>query len=841
MTWAILLTCCQTFGQSTFDDQFLEGLRSRRLFELAERLCRMALDDEQLPAARQAEWNVQLARTLAERALQTEPSQRAKVWQSAHAVCHRFLDNHAEGDFQLLVRLQDALVWLAQGELARQEAEFLPDRPDRFDEAQRRLFRAVRQLADLEAQAEIALREAYRRPPDKRNQPGQPQQLTTEQLTALTHDITFHMARARLNQAQCYPRASADWTNSLSAALEQFSQLAEMPYNEPRVWRSRVLRVRTLRFMGRLKEAQTALKAIETAKAPSEIDQRARAERLRLLLAADRVDDAMRQVKTDTSRVAPPEAEVDSARFDVLLAAWRAAQRRNDQPRAEELATQATEQVRLIERRHGPYWMRWAESRLAENIAGDAHSSSAATLRRAAESYFRGGQIDASLAAYDRAYEAAERNANSQTALELGVSAAAVAQHANRLTDALDRYRRTALAREDLPQSAEAHQQAIVVAAQLARQVAPAARPASLARYVDLLHEHLKHWPSSPTTNRINEWLGAWSESRRDWAAAAACYEAIRADYEEYEKAISSSARCRERQLAVLRSAGESTRGPALAAAERFESQIAPQGQWASVDSWDGPKRLCALAAASIRLRYTSDGAPGAEKLLSAALGDTSGADPAWIARARTLRVLALAQLGRFDQASAMLRQANSLDADQLVELLDDLKSLLSGEDRAQDQTVLAATAQLALEVDERVKAHSTDLTAAEQSRYQQARAAALAAADQTDEALREYDQLIERNPTDAALRLARAELLLASDQLGRLRLALDAWRDLEKHSRQGGQRWLRSRLGQAETLLRLGRNEEAARLIRLTQALHPELGGEEIKQRFSEVLAQCK
>ena len=44
-----------------------------------------------------------------------------------------------------------------------------------------------------------------------------------------------------------------------------------------------------------------------------------------------------------------------------------------------------------------------------------------------------------------------------------------------------------------------------------------------------------------------------------------------------------------------------------------------------------------------------------------------------------------------------------------------------------------------------------------------------------------------------------------------------------------------------AQVLLRLDRKQDAAEIIRLTQVLHPDLGGPEMKARFETLLAECE
>src|SRR3954454_11612808 len=73
------------------DARFLEGLRERRLFELAEAYCldrfsRLAQDD---PA--RAELTTELIRSLSLQAIDAPPQERAELWKRARAAAAGFL------------------------------------------------------------------------------------------------------------------------------------------------------------------------------------------------------------------------------------------------------------------------------------------------------------------------------------------------------------------------------------------------------------------------------------------------------------------------------------------------------------------------------------------------------------------------------------------------------------------------------------------------------------------------------------------------------------------------------------------------------------------------------
>src|SRR5690242_4422545 len=94
------------------DTRYLEGLRERRLFELAEVYCNDRL--RRLPAGdqAQAELTTELIRTLSLHAINAAPHERAELWNKARTTAATFLRQSPPHSRAILVRFQDALTLL---------------------------------------------------------------------------------------------------------------------------------------------------------------------------------------------------------------------------------------------------------------------------------------------------------------------------------------------------------------------------------------------------------------------------------------------------------------------------------------------------------------------------------------------------------------------------------------------------------------------------------------------------------------------------------------------------------------------------------------------------------
>ncbi|MBN1588674.1 MAG: hypothetical protein JW888_04090, partial [Pirellulales bacterium] len=139
------------------------------------------------------------------------------------------------------------------------------------------------------------------------------------------------------------------------------------------------------------------------------------------------------------------------------------------------------------------------------------------------------------------------------------------------------------------------------------------------------------------------------------------------------------------------------------------------------------------------------------------------------------------------------------------------------------------------------VARHQSELSPSRRRALQRVQAGALVASGRADEALRQYANLARAYPDDGDLREAYAQLLAARDDRPSLEAAQMEWREVERRSKPGGPRWFRAKYAVAELHLRLGRADQAERMVRLVALLHPELGGETMKHRFEQLLRRCE
>ncbi|MBN1589383.1 MAG: hypothetical protein JW888_07705, partial [Pirellulales bacterium] len=655
------------------DATFLDGLRRRELFELAETYCRQRLANPSLSSRDRAELTIQAARTLTEHAAGAPSEQRAALWRQARQTLDAWLAAEPDSPWKPLVALQRALVALARGELARQQSEVAADREPWLAEAKDQLRDAVGRLRALTTEVDQMLTTAQRASttrPSNRSGRDQPKMLSIDELISLGRHLRFELARAWMSQARSYNEASADRAHGLTQAVRLLDELAGLP-DDPLIWKSRLSRATCYRLLSDYAAAEQALASIAQQHAPAAVALKARAEAVRLALARNQIDQAvgLLQVPNDLAQVDSPDW--DFARLEACLAAWHAASDARDSAAAESWQTRASQLVRQIEARHGAYWTHRAEMLLAGHFheAGDLD-----TRVRAAKIAYLNGQLDTALTGYDRAAALAAEQGDAAAALDLGYLAAMIVQKQGHHRQAFQRCRRLALAATSQPKAPAIHVEAI---RNMAQSVGAKSDDA-LDAYVELLEEHLRTWPGASTTSQVLWWLGGVRRYQRDWERAIAAYRAISPADERFAGAVDAVGQSYAARIAELTPDAPTAQTMAVEAAKWFESLLqTPEGRLPERIS--PAQRNAVLWAARLRLQSSEGGYDQARRVLTVALRAANDAPDEWRQTAQTLLVAALAGGGQIDQAREILKQLSAAGVGPLVEVIDELQRIGEG------------------------------------------------------------------------------------------------------------------------------------------------------------------
>ncbi|MEX2176428.1 MAG: hypothetical protein WD872_18840 [Pirellulaceae bacterium] len=808
----------------SLDAQFVTGLRARQLFALAERHCTDQLARHDVSQRQQAELVVELIRTRAERAVHAPLAERDARWSQARNTAADFLRSHPEHPRRLLIRLQDGLTPLAHGEQLRLEHDVRPPAAEQRETALGVLREATELLAaiDKELKSEIPLR---------RRATAKPGELSVDELVAIQQHAQHQLARACRNRALLYAAGSDDRLALLLKAVETLEHTTtQLTPDQPLAEIVQLELAMCQRLLGRFDAARHRLAALDGEALSPTIRLQARAESIRLALAAKELSAVERLLQAERTLGGQASPELDLARLEGMLALAQAASETSAATRVKRYHDQAADLVRLLETAHGPYWGRRADQLLVASVPGLAGGANRDLLARAADTLYLQGRFDEALTAYDRAAGQARAAGDVNVSFDLAYRAALVEQQRQRHAEAARRFRALATELATHPQAPAAHLLAAWHAAQVAEEDA-----AATEQYAAILTEHLANWPSGESVAQVRLWVGRLAETRHDWQGASDAYAEVPRDSLQASAALAALCAVWRKRVAQP---GENDSAANLAgkAIQQLEQAIRdPAGKLPA--EWTHGDLAAALTAAQFRLEYQIGKPAEAEALLQAALAGSPDAAPAWTSEAQAQLVVALAtQPDKTDEAEALLQNGVAAAPEQLLAVL----ARLSQAAERSSAATRGQVAQVQLAAVDRLTPLRGQLSAEDVQRLDQLRADALAGAGRRREALAEYVALTRAHPQAGAIQEGYAALLLAGEDAASKRQALAQWRLVASRARPRSERWHLAKYSVALAQWQLGEPAEAATLLRYLLETPPRISDPAWQDKFVALLKQC-
>jgi hypothetical protein len=804
------------------DLEFLSGLRRLQLFDLAEQYCQRELASQSNTPQREAKLTIELIRSFALEALSQPAEERAPIWQRARDAAAEFQRAHADHPQLLLIRVQDGLTLLAQGELAQQEAEAAGAGPEAMAAAAEQLRSAAKALDAVNDALDKEI-------PLRRSKPPAGDELSSDELVRLQFNVKLHLAKAQRLQALCYPADSRDRKALLLATLESLdAAVSRLDSEDELAARMRVVQMTCYRELGQLNDSHRVWKLLDREEVPSEWRRAGLAEASRLFIAAKRPQDALALLDDPqyADLTAGGDAELDLARLEAALAAAGL----GDEKERMKWQRAAAALAQRIDQVHGRAAGRRADQLVASLLPKDASGGNIDLLARVADNLYIKRQIEEALVTYDKAAAVANTAGNASREFELRYKAGLVEQQEKHFAAASARFERLAIDLKNHPQAAEAHLLACWNKAQQARGDEVAA-----TAYVGLLEEHLSRWPQSATAAQARLWLGQWHQAHERWAAAFAAYAEVSPTAKEFPAAVVAAGQCARQQLAQLVAKGEKTEEVALEQINRFTT-IAQIRDASSKQSTE-QARQAALIAAELAMEHVPGGHSRAEKILRDTIAASADDDAAWQAEATSLLIAAIAgQPGRREEAEKLLQSLAS-GSGQLLKLLDRLAatSQRAGERTRKD---LAA---IELDVIDRLTADKARFSAQQQQELERLRAESLAQLGRRDEALQAYATLAKSLPNHGAVQEAYAELLGQSTDKASREAALARWRQIAAKSPPRSERWCKAKYATARLQADLGDPKSAATLCRFLLETPPGLSETHWQERFEKLLRELQ
>jgi len=821
ITIFLLTLTSVAWAQSALDDdrRMIEGLLDRQLFGLAERYAAQQVMAEAITPSHRAEMAAELVRAYSLHAMNARPSERDRYWNSAAAVLPQFQKQFPDPATAILIEVQSAHSQLARLRLLRQEGEVFDDSV-KLAQAQQLAAQVLQQYEALQEKTDALLRQSHT--------PNNQLPLTSNQLLALSRKITLQWAEAAEEQGLSYPADSLDRTNAMVQAIQRVEPLTKLRPDTQVKWPAQLLAIRALRYLGRLDQARSAV-AMLLATEPSPplaVVNAAWAEDIRVALAQNNLTLATELINKVRAADQPSSAQLDYAIFETYLAHWKQAEEKQDTKDIQLWQGRSAAVVGELEQLYGSYWARRAEQQLTGS-ASTGGTQNVDLLRRTAENYVRQKDWDEALKNYDLGAKAARATNQPSEEYQLRLAAAAVAVEAGNLVEGVQRLREATLEFPAEPDASLRHLTAAYYQSQLARQ----ADPPQLEPYIQLLQENLSRWNEGEPAAQAAMWLAQIEFSRGNWRAATEAYLLIPPASTHFPLAVEGVRQASLKWFQTAQAKQELVPQDVRKVIDYFE-QVVLNGQ-SGGGPWTATMRLASESAAQLWINYTSSGYDNARAVIEVALRSNPDGPAGWRSRLESLQVIALAGLGKLDQAQAKLQQVRDDSPQQLFEVLQALSQMGGSASPAIRQQI----AQIELAVIGMLRPNLMQLDEATRMVITTREAEALAAIGKLDNAIDLYTTLAAQHPADAEVQVGLARMLSRGTTAQQQEQALAHWRQISRKSRTQSPTWYEAKLEIARCHIRLGSPDEAKQVVRYLQTLYPDMGGPEMKARFVELM----
>jgi TolA-binding protein len=814
---------------------YFEGLRQRRLFTVAETVCLRKLNDRSLNLAERSWYSVELSRTFAAHAaFASSLDEERELLDRARRIPEALLEKTPDHPQRPLLLAQSLFVSAGEVETLRLRLELTPFSDELRKRALSLAEATIPALEKLETQLGAELRDPSRDLLGEKLKPFQ--------LRGLQRTTRFRLALLLLDKSLLLPSTSPDRAEALSKSDELFRRLAA---GEPGVlvtWQSQLGLLRVNRLRGDLEAVSRMINAIEKDEPPAEILDEVIAEKVELLHRERKYASALEELRVRRETRHQLTGRLTWLMARTMLELWTLARDRSEPELAKSLMQDASHFVALAQSDPGGFWGERCRLLLSTATATRNYGPIVAPLIQKAQIKFAEGKTSDATQLYGEAFLIVQNQtpADPETTAELGYTFASLLLKSEQPAQAAQIFGAVVTANPKGARAAEADLFRAYCLGVVYRD-----KPVKESReaYTTALISHRTQFVDSPTSHDATWYLAQLEERRLQTTAALQLYQTIPLSHPRGEEAQVAFARCSESILKRLRQ----LKKPAT------EWEAAINGWLVSVTKpMLAPTELLSttqaellLHGARIRLTLTQPDFAAANVLLDRVLtarppefGPKFDADAVarytvsaeQLAMANQLRIVSLAGAGRVGEAAAILNRASSRGPEELLILLDGLSAATAG----QTDAVKKSLGELQVDVTRRSRVDITTLPKDQRMPFLLRIAEASELAGRTREAADTYAHLLKEQPDDLSVRkcLARLRSQLASrdDQLRAKR----HWQKIEGRYKAGSDPWMESRLEIIRCHIRLGENDDANKLLTVTQLLYRNAGTPEIRQQFS-------
>ncbi len=808
---ASLLPIC-AIAQSA-DQRFANGLRQRRLYDLAETFCRQRLADPEIAPLEQADLVLQLIQTQVAKAAGLSLEQQPAAWSVARQTLDEFLQKNSEHPRREVLIVQNGLTLFARGQSLRQEWDLDNSRSDLKSLAAQILRDAVRELDAADRLiADLLPQRQRQRAPDE---------LSTAQLMALQSNVQFQLAQCYLNSALLYgddeKSARVDALTQIEERLDQLRRRVQP--DDPLAWQILALRMECQRRLGRVAEAEAIGAAVDEKAIPADARGEFWTERLQVALGQNKVEDAIRWLPQVASFYATnPKLCLSLVELFLTMAAQS-----KDESERQTWQQRADQTIRVLETYHGTYWTRRANLLLLKNTSATQRTSSGELIVRLADELLRKKQPDEAIRMLDLAGSQASADDHPPAAAQFAIRAAQIQQQRGQFQDASDRFRLAAAAFRDQPEADDAHLSACWNLAQLIPQ-----QPELLENYINLLREHLASWPNENTADQAAIWLVPLLARQGKWLEALNAAVRVRPLSTDFGKAAELACSAATAELARASQAEpDQLASRAKEIEQALTDWIARADAGSATDNGAAVGQL-QLTRIIIALTYLGRDSPSAARDLEQLWQGSAELAAPWRENARAWQALCRTASGE----TVPETEVGELTPASWMNWLAVAESLRNDKNRTSlAQLIVKQYSRIA---DALAKGDSGNFV-----RWQIAEAEGLWEQGFRDQAVEQFSELSAQHPRllDVQIRFAS---MLARDSSGAWsEKAIGLWRAIGAGSQPRSEVWFSAKFELARLLTQQEKLDEAEKILRYLKTVPPGWEQSALKHDFEQLLAE--
>lgn len=830
--WAILAFSPWTIGVAHADPlpndhrEMLAALRQRGLWRLLERQLEASAELPKLNESDRLDLLGERAGLLSDLGSRTlDSSQRSAQWTKADALVESWLRDHPDSPNGLPLRFRWSSQLLARSSVLYELSTLAPADASIRADIRRWARRAIDVARDCQTVADSGIK-------DRQATARRAAEWREDQLAGIKQASLFNTGMGWLAVARIEPEG-VDRTNALSQARTILAPFARDDSTLPITIESQLALAEVFWRAGEGARGLKVLERIEKPETPAEALARSRRLKGRILLATDKVEEALRVLRI------PAENRTPGAEWDLLLieALLRtAAHKRTFAPsESAQLDQQAVDVVDAVGKKFGPLWGRRGDQLLARYLRPDAVASDPRLLERLADVFRQEKQFADARSAVDLGMIEAEKRKDFELAGKLAFTAARIQLEAGQSLDAANRF--VAMA-DRFPRHSLAPR-ALLQAASIQGRSLPSSPGADLSKaYQATLQKIVERYPSDrEATPKAHRLLARMAEGNRRWGEAIEHYTRILASEEHYADAVAAIAGIVHDHIGtnwadIVVDGGQLNRTLALQLIERALSAKAPAS---SSDLKPDVARSTTLATFVLARLLSTGSREEKERAIRLLREKVVSSESATLdLRGRGWRLL-LDLARSIENKDLAVKIASEGFPRQEAELLRALGSvdLLSEELSPASLSLEAALAEAA---SNRLLASQSDLPEADRLRVRLMLARAYIARGDLANAERLLRRLLVEQDRDAGVLTALAECQFAQ---GKHADALQTWDRLRQGRPRGSPGWFDAVYHSARCQQKLGQGAQARRTLETVLKLYPDGGSPIQRQRITRLLSE--